>query len=172
MSFAVFYADAFLAAWCQCIFARLVKQRLCLKLSHPNCTLYTESNEKFTCFIFFNNEVKKKKKLFKKNTPLISDRHVGSWPIALSCADLSECNLNPRSYQLQKKQMPLLAVALSCTGSVIWARLHISPHIKNSQYAQQLHGRGGRMLGMCLQHHNSSVLSHWLIWPGQMGMGH
>lgn len=47
----------------------------------------------------------------------------------------------------------------------------ITPSIKTSQYAQQLHSGEKRMHGMCLQHHNSSPFTHGLIWPGQKGIG-
>lgn len=64
----------------------------------------------------------------------------------------------------------ILGRGSSCRANVSRALLHI-PRIKTSQYAQQLHSGGERMHGMCLQHHNSSLLSHGLIWPSQEGIG-
>lgn len=99
---------------------------------------------------------------------MTTDHPIRSWVIARHVLTFQSA-IYPWMSQLQEEQLSFLALSVRR----MWAGpSSISPRIKTSQYAQQLHGGEERMHGMCLQHHNSSPFTHGLIWPGQKGIGH
>lgn len=102
-----------------------------------------------------------------KHIQMITDHPIRSWVIACHVLTFQGA-IYPQMSQLQEKQLSFLALSVWW----MWAGpFSITPSIKTSQYAQQLHSGEKRMHGMCLQHHSSSPFTHGLIWPGQKGIG-